>query len=723
MQTPKKFRPAYTCLTSGTAIAVLSWFSSPVLAQATEEAIPFDLGTLVLDARKVDEPLQRVPFGISVLGGEAADTRRVDDPVDLARTTPGLNLGDTGLRGSNIPNIRGVGSFLPQSPDDASTPVFVDGIPLAVRAQDRALFDVERIDVLRGPQNTLYGRNAQAGAINVTTADPTFAPEYRLNLEVGEDGYGRVRAVASGPLSDTFAYRFAGQLRTQDGNIPNLSSIGGALRENDQVNIAAKFLWRPSALTDVRLTLRYGKYEETPTQGVLLDDLNFPRSAVDVDTPYDLETLGLGLTVEHDFGGFRFTSITGVQGYDSFYRSDDTDGFIFEARTGQPPAAFEDPDADFRVIEDDDIQYSQEFRFDGAFANGGTWVAGVNAFRADLDLDLTFNADGIIQGDFDNSFTTEGIGVFGEVTVPVTDRLNLIGGLRYTYEDKSFTSVFTDNSGGTLGASGADASSDTFDYVTGRAGITYDLVPDITMFATLARGAKSGGFQLADSDLSRGASVSRYETAFTDTAEIGLRGNAFEGQLDFAASLFFNDTKNEHLQVFDVSTLESVIENADTETYGLELEAGFQATPSLRLAGALALLETEITASDDPAVQVGNEVPFAPSVSYSLAVEHESDMQFFGRSGVLKARAEYQYVGRRATDPQNRTSLESFGVVDVRLGWQRGNTEFYAFVDNLFDETYAESAFVFGPSPTGGFVSGAIPGNPRRIGFGVDIRF
>ena len=706
---------------SAAAIAIA--VAAPADAQQAFDDVSLDLGTIILNARKIDETAQRVPFGLTVVTGETTEARRIDDALDLARTTPGFNLGDTGLRGSNIPNIRGVGTFFPLSADDASVPVFIDGVPLAVRSQDRAIFDVERVEVLRGPQNTLYGRNAQGGAINITTADPTFTPFYRLNVEAGEDGYGRLRAVASGPLSERLAYRFSGQFLTRDGDIPNLSSIGGDLREEDQINLNTKFLWQPDDTTDVRLSLNYGDYNGAPTQGVYQQDPDFPRAALDIKPEYELITKGLGLTVEKQFDGFRFTSVTGIQGYESRYLADDSDGILFEALTGFPAAAFEDPSADFRTIEDDDIQYSQEFRFDGNFSNGGTWVAGISAFEADLDLDLTFNATGFIQGDFENSFTTKSAGAFGEMTLPLSDRSNFIAGLRYTHEEKSFKSAFTDNSGGTLGASNSDSGSRSFDYVTGRLGLTYDLTPDVTAFASYARGAKSGGFQLADTDLANGFGVSGYESAFTDTVELGVRGTTLDGRLDFAASLFYNETENEHLQVFDLTTFQSVIENADTETYGLELEAGFQVTENLRFEGALSLLEAEIKSSADPTVETGNRVPFAPSSTLSLAIENVNDLRLFNRLGELTTRAEYQYVGSRSIDPQNRDELDSYGIVNLRLGWRHDNTEVYAFVDNAFDENYVESAFVFGNTPGGDVASLGVPGSPQRIGFGIDFTF
>ncbi|MEM9249394.1 MAG: TonB-dependent receptor, partial [Pseudomonadota bacterium] len=195
------------------------------------------------------------------------------------------------------------------------------------------------------------------------------------------------------------------------------------------------------------------------------------------------------------------------------------------------------------------------------------------------------------------------------------------------------------------------------------------------------------------------------------------------GRFDFATSVFYNDTKDEHLQVFDLATFQSVIENADTESYGFELEAGYQATDAWRLEGALALLEAEITRSNDPTVSVGNDVPFAPSLSLGLAVEYASDLTLFNKAGEFSARAEYQYVGERQIDPQNRDVLDSYGIVNLRFGWQHNSTQIYAFADNVFDETYAESGFVFGNSPSGDLVSIGVPGQSRRIGLGVDMTF
>ncbi|MEM8699150.1 MAG: TonB-dependent receptor, partial [Pseudomonadota bacterium] len=283
--------------------------------------------------------------------------------------------------------------------------------------------------------------------------------------------------------------------------------------------------------------------------------------------------------------------------------------------------------------------------------------------------------------------------------------------------------VFRDASGGTLGFSANDRGDESFNLITGRAGLIYDITPSVSAFASFARGGKTGGFQLGDLDVRVGRSVSTYENALTWTGEAGLRGTLFDERLSFAASGFFNDTTDEHLQVFDLTTFEFIIENADTQTYGLELEAAVQATPWLSFDGSVAFLETEITRSNDPTVRPGNDVPYAPRISFSLGAEVQTDLPVYGYDGDFIARAEYQFTGRRKGDAQNLVSLESYGLVNLRLGWSGDHLEVYAFAENAFDTDYLDSIGTFGTSPTGDPVNSASPGLPARYGVGLTLRF
>ena len=679
------------------------------------------LESITVTARKLEEPVQQIPFGITVFDAGSIDRERIRDARSFGRSTPGFNFLDTGVRSGNLPSIRGVGSLLPTSSDDTSVPVFIDGVPVPVRAQDQEFFDVERIEVLRGPQNTVFGRNAQGGAINITTADPTFEPLFEIGGEIGTLGHRRVTGLASGPLSESVAGRVSGQFDTRDGDIDDVDGDDD-IRAQDILNLNGKVLWIPSDDTDLTLGVRYGNYDEELGQG-LLDDPDFPRQFADTTQNYDLETVGAGLTVTHDFGDAALTSVTGIQYYSVELQQDLTEGLVFGALTGLPPAFFDDPNADFRLQSEEDFQVSQEIRFDGELANGIRWLAGLSFFRADFNIDVNFRSTGEVFGDFSEEVVSTSYAVFGEATLPVTDRLRAIFGLRYTYEIRDFEGQFTDLSGTAPVSATSQTDDRSFNLVTGRAALSYDILPELTGFASVSRGAKAGGFQLLDFDVTRGFPTSEFEPAFTWAYEAGLRGTLWDGRLDISTSAFFNDTKDEHVQVFDVESLQFALENLDVQTYGLELESVARPAKGLSFSFGLGLLQTEITSSDDPTIAVGNEVPFAPSLTFNLAAQYEHPLDVLGRAGDLFGRVEYQSVGSRTVDAENTVDLDSFDLVNLRFGWDSESISVYGFVDNLFDETYAEAAFVFGLSPTGDPVAAGVPGLPRRAGVGVSVRF
>ena len=700
--------------------------SANAYAQDADPEIPPDavvLDGIAVTARGVEEPIRQVPFGITVFGADSIERQRIVDAPTFARQTPGLFIPDPGVRTTTSPGIRGNGSFAPLSSDDTSVPLFIDGVPVPLRALDQEFFDIEQITVLRGPQNTVFGRNAQAGAISITTAEPTADPLFELGGEIGNLGFRRITALASGPLTDSLAGRLAAQFDTRDGDIPDIVQNEDT-RAEDLVNVSGKLVWTSPETTDVTLALRYGNYDEEPTQGALLEDIDFPRLALNPQSSLETELVGTGVTVRHDFRAATLTSITGFQYYTSDLEIDETDGLAFSALTGFPLGAFSDPDADFRDQSEEHVQVSQELRLDGELDNGTRWLVGFSFFRADLDYDLSFLGPILLEGDFSNEFTTTSYAGFGELTVPLADRLRAIVGFRFTRERKDFAGRFSDTSGTGAVASFSEEDSATFNLPTGRAALSYDFTSELTGFVSVSRGAKAGGFQLVDPDASRGLPNSEFNASFTWAYEAGVRGTLFDGRVDVSASAFFNDTKDEDVSVFELlPVFQTVTENVDTETYGLEVEAAVRPMEGLTLSGGLALLQTEITGSDVEGIAPGNETPFAPAVSFSLATQYEHPLDLFGMEGDAFGRVDYAYVGSRTVDPQNTFDLDSYDLVSLRAGWDSERVSIYGFVDNVFDEVYAESTLVGGVSPQGTNVSFAVPGQPRRFGVGARIRF
>lgn len=702
-------------------------FADEAVTQSATEL--FDLGTLILNVRKVEEDAQQAPVSVTTITQRGLEEQRVREVRDVAAITPGLQLPDQGSRGLSTANIRGVGSFFPLAVDDTSVPFFVDGIPMIPRTVDRDYFDLEQIDVLRGPQSTLYGRNAQAGAIVITTAAPSEVPEYSLNLEIAEDETYRVRAIASGPLSDRLAYRFSSQYETMDGDIL-LLGVPGRLGDTEIYQINGKLVWDATEDTVVTATVRYDNYDELGSRGAFLPDPGFPRAQADIKPVRQIETLGFGTTVEHQLENFRFTSVTGYQDYDGLFIRDDTDRLVAAALFGTPfpfTAFLDDPTSDFRIIDETGEQITQEFRLDGDIGEEGSWVAGVSYYGIESDVDLTFNSTNFINGVFNTVSQTDSYSVFGEATVPINDRTRIIGGLRYTYEDKKYDVVFNDLSGGLLGVSAQESRSQDFDFLTGRFGISYDISDTTSGFATISRGVKSGGFELGDFDIRfPGGTTSEFDSAETMTYEMGVRGSTADGLTSFAASIFYNDTKNDNIQQFALVGLNGItsqIRDIDTESYGLEIQARHDITSRWMVEGTVALLEAKAVSFTpgtiaSPAIPVGNALPYAPDTSFSLATQYTAPMPFLGRQGDFSARLEFSYVGERAANIENSLFLSSHGVFNARVGWQSDNLEIYAFAENLFDENYQETGFLLSPA-----LVGVVPGRPRKVGLGVTVGF
>lgn len=694
-----------------------STLASPAKSQdANDESDQRDGQEIVVTARKVEEPLRRVPFGITLIENpsDIRETRR------FAKETPGLNFTEAGVRTANTTNIRGVGSFLPLSFEDSSVPVFVDGVPLPLGAIDLEFFDIERIEVLRGPQSTVFGRNAQAGAISITTKSPSQEGEFAVGFEVGNLGQYRAMGLASGPLSDTLAIRMALEYSDRDGDVPDVN-LGGFARDQAVLNANTKLAWTPSDNTEATLGVRYGNYDEEPIQGLLLEDAEFPRLSLDTPTDLALETFGASLRINHDFGSVKLTSITAIEHYDGQLMVDDSDGLVFGALTGLPPIFFNDPNADFRSIMQGNTQFSQELRLTGKTAAGLVWIAGLEFLTTEANYDQLSNTTGVLFGEFRNNFSTDSYAAYAEATVPLTQRLQLIGGLRVTYEDKSFDASFDDLSG--IGFDSFDTGERSFTLITGRASVTYDMTDAASLFATVARGAKSGGFQLIDTDLAFGFPNGTFDSATTWTYEIGSRGTILDGHISYGASIFFNDTTDEHIPVFQLVPFQGVVENLDTETYGAEIEMAIKPTDQLTFTGTLALLESEITDTEAIGVSSGNEVPFAPGVSYSLGAQYEFPLRLAQTDGTITANLQYQFTGSRRTEAENILKLDSFSIFNARIAWESEALSVYVFADNLFDEVYADSAFFIGPSATGANMSFGFPGRPRLYGIGAMLRF
>ncbi|MFC3227847.1 TonB-dependent receptor [Marinibaculum pumilum] len=693
-------------------------------------ARPLVLAPVTVTARRFEEPLALVPFSLSLVDGAALQERGIRDTRDLYRSIPNFNFTDSGLPEANLLNIRGIGAS--SAFVGPSVTYYVDGVPLPARMFDQQFLDLRRIEVLRGPQGTLFGQNAQAGAVSMVTEDPTARPAFELGGEVGSYGERRLSATASGPVTARLGGRLAADLAHRDGDIRNLQYSGPNslasddrdIREQTIGKIGGKLRLLAGDATTATLSGRFQRDRQRPTTGVLLDGPGYPANALDPQPRNDMDSGGAVLDVQHDFAFARLTSLTGFQAYDLALETDITDGYIAAASSGLPVWAFANANA-VRRIDERSSQWSQEFRLDGGGAGGFRWVGGVSALHADFASTTDITSPALPNGSYAAEIGTTNLAGFGEVTVPLLTGLRAVGGLRFTHERRDFDGRFTGRAGGAPAVpSFSEAGDVSSGFLTGRAGLSYDLAAGLTGYATIARGAKAGGYPFYNQAAAFGIAQQAYRGSATWSYEAGLRGTVAGGRLDLSSALFLNDTKDEQLFTFNPAAGQFQVQNADTRTYGGELEFALRPVESLTLRGDLALLQTAITRSDaNSGLQDGNDLPYAPAFTASLGADYLLAARPLGLPGDFILGAEYQYVGSREIDPANSHRLSGYGLVNLRGGWQGDGADIYGYVRNLLDADYVQSGYRAGVSTTGSPVIGVVPGQPLSFGIGARLRF
>ncbi|WP_172801564.1 TonB-dependent receptor [Agrobacterium tumefaciens] len=711
----------------GAALQCIAFVSQADRANA--QPVP-ETGTTLLEpitvtARNIEEEAKDVPFSVSPRRGEALREQDVGDTQALARGVPGFNHADTGLPFSNLVNIRGIGSS--SALISPSVNYYIDGVPVPARMFDMPFGYVERIEVLRGPQGTHFGLNSQAGAVNIVTADPADTFGGNAGVLYGSNGRKEIDATVEGPINDMISGRLSGRLRDFDGDLANIlwsapgivSSSQDVLRARTYGSLSSKLLFNFDDLGTLTLNGTLSRDRQNPSTGVWLDDPGFPRNAFNPLPELEGQTATFSAKYERDLEEAHFTVLSGYSYYDTQLDADIVDGFLGSAQTGAPGFMLQTPGLNVRRIDERSRQFNQEFRLDGETDGGTRWVAGVSGLYSHFDSTTDITSLAIDNGTYQSQIDTTNLAAFGEVTVPITERMNWIGGLRLTYEQKTFDGVFLGRKGAL--ARFAEGGREDYLFPTGRTGLTYAVMDEVTAFATIARGEKTGGYLFYNQFASLGLPLSPFDSAETWSYEAGLKAGDLGGWLDLSTSVFYNDTKNEQLFTFNPVFGRFSVENADTRSYGAELEAIVRPTEAVSLGGSVSLLNAEITGGN--ALIRGNDVPYAPTFTTMLHAEYRRALSLGAQSGEVYLRSEWSYTGSRAIDPANSRALDSYDIANLRAGWQGEHWQISAAVENIFDEKYVTSAFQAGTNTTGSPVFAGIAGEGRTLSLSARVKF
>lgn len=713
-----------TFLTLSSIIAI-----SPVMADENETPKALEPMTVSADLRGVSE--DEIAASVSLLGELELQDRGVTHFDEVLLQLPNINYSGQSSRARHL-QIRGMGEReeYTGSPDP-SVGFAIDDIDFSGIGMVGSLFDVQQVEVLRGPQGTRFGANALAGLVNIQTNQPTAYRENMIELTGGEDDLTEFGLVTSGAFDsekqDSPLYRFTLFKHDSDGAYKNAFTGKDDTNGRDELTLRGKLRFTPNQDTQIDLTILHVDFDNNYDAWSLDNSFTTYSDNPGQDTQ---ETTAGAVKVQWSGNpNFTLTSITTIADSDMVY-SYDADWISPEYN----PFAADNTFANRK----DRKTFSQEFRVASTehsklFSDSTDWLAGLYVSRLEEDNntnDFYNYGEGYIYNTSSSSkYDVNKLAVFGQLDKHFTEQTTLSVGLRIERQFKDFSKT-TRRFG--------DATNDpdvgvVYDYTIedshepneslygGHLTLTHQLTPEHNVYAAISRGYKAAGF---NTSIGSGPITFEKETAIN--YEVGIKSSILEDRLSTNLSVFYTDRKDPQFAGSNYVNNEWVYftENFDSaENYGLEASFDWQTTANWKLFGSLGLLETKVdgTSFDQTFVISGREQAHAPSYQLNLGTQYRSATGFFGRFDITAVDSFY-------FDTVHSAKSQSYAISNARIGYETNNWEIYLWAKNLFDKEYATRGYYFGNNPNT-FYDPAAPeqftrlGDPRQIGVTTRIRF
>jgi iron complex outermembrane receptor protein len=719
-------------------------------AMAQEQA---QLDEITVTAQKREQSIQDTPIAVTVLTGETLVKMGVESGNDVAQYTPGLAIAPVQGAG-NVPNIsiRGVGLNDFRDFNESPSAVYVDEVYKgALAGLDFALYDLDRVEVLKGPQGTLFGRNATGGLVSYLTARPTDTFEGYARLSGGSFGDIKAEFAVSGPLSDSVSGRLAAIYHKNDGVRHNVNPDG---KDGDQIDLAAARGQLDFKLSDsgsLLLTAEAGKNDNAggnpyryapvvysggapvvPTEidqanrdiVVGTSDLNDINVNDGLKTNTDFKSGTARLT--WDFGGVDLVSITNYQDFNK-HQIQDCDSTPFTFGGGPGGLCFTDYTTKVK-------QFSQELRLQGEI-DKLLWNAGLYYFDLNNKGAQSLSGD-IVPCLFDpvgcavridsttTTFdtTTTSLAAFGQLEYRITDDVALIGGLRYSDDQTDMTQVFLltvpEDALGFTGGLPYGKQTQKKKNTSYTAKVTWDVSDAMMVYAGIANSFKGGTFNSGFGPVP--APVYSVKPEELTSFEVGFKSESGDGRNRFSGAAFYYDYKD--MQAFQFVNLNQLLFNADATVKGAELEWTGLPTDALEISAGLGYLDTNVKdIADKNGVVKDREMVLAPEFSLNAMARYT-----WGLSGgsALAAQVDGNYNTSVYFDNINApgTKQGSVALFNARLSWNSAGDryEVAAYVKNLTDEVPLNYAFDL--SSDLGYVQQSYH-PPRTYGVSVGMKF
>ncbi|HFH3614136.1 TPA: TonB-dependent receptor [Pseudomonas aeruginosa] len=744
---------------------------APPLASSVPDKADTALGKVTVTARRREEDSQKVPTPITVLGGETLEAQRISRVQDLQQVLPSVNVAYIHARQSSVA-VRGIGNNPASDGLEGSAGIYLDNVYLG--RPGMAVFDlldIEQLELLRGPQGTLFGKNTTAGVLNISTRAPTFTAERTVEVSGGQDGYFQGRGTVSGPLGETLAGRLSAYRTRDDGYIKNIHD-DNYLNGGERQGARGQLLFEPNEDFSLRWIADYN--EEDSSNGSMVvyggaerfwqraalvgaSPLRDPqRRKVNINGRQHVSVHQGGSSLEANWnlaGGYRLTSISAYRYWHFTPANDEQLNVSAINDTG---------------VEVHDRQFSQEIRLASPTGGAFDYVVGAYAFRQNLG-NKTFTSYGPLAdlyllganlGALNDTYSkangkieTDSFALFAQGSWHLTERLDFTAGLRGTYEEKNAkVERFAPLGGAAVGGVGAAVrngqlgaydSGDLSQYnfaPSALLSLSYQFSDDLLGYASLSHGEKSGGVNLAvGSAPSAGADSLLVGPERANDAELGLKSTLFDRRLLLNANLFWTGIHGYQAttlyQAPGSTQLVQVLANAGSvRSRGLEFEA--TALPlrglTLNFNGSYNDV-TYLSFKDAPCPAEVSTRPGAPSscdltgqrvVGASKWIANLNGEYQWRLDDRLQPYVSASYAYRSAAegtlDNSDLSKIDGYALVNLAAGLRSdlgdGQLDTSVWLKNAFDKDYYLSAFA---SINGSYTASV--GQPRTLG--VSLRY
>jgi iron complex outermembrane receptor protein len=752
------FSPLMTTLSLAISAAMFATATAAQERVLVEQRI---LEEVIVTAQKRAESSQDIPVAVTAINFETLENLGITKTQDLVKLTPSLSVGGrfANSKQNTSFSLRGVGTSAFSVGVEQSVAVVLDDVSTVQAGQALTnLIDIERIEVLRGPQSTLFGKSASAGLLNIVTKAPADEFEGTVELTATDDDEQRVQGSVSGPISNTMAYRLTGYWSDRDGYIDNLTD-GDEVNDEDNKGLRGKFqwdindnldalligYWSEAESTCCALTWReldpdarvFGFVPEDPAVGINPDDDNLDYRA---DNPPDDETDNSGGSLRFNLALGEFT-LTSISAYDNWDYTDagevdNSDVDVQGALTGGLLSG-----GIYSESETETDYFSQEFRLVSPSYEHFDYLLGL--FYADADTDREFLRIGIpLASNWTGNVGTESMAVFGQGTWRFSEATSVIVGLRWN--DEEITADFNDL---LIPDSDRISGDDSDSEVLGNVSLQHFFTDDIMVYARYAQGYKGQAFDMT-ATFSENKAENPVEPETSDAYEIGIKTKMWDQRLQLNATAFYteyDDFQAESTRLNPDGSLTTNLNNVgELETKGVELEGVALIGNNLTVSFGAAYIDAVVKTFDDADCYPGQafegvgcvdkkqdisngELPNSPDWKWNVAADYHLELDSMPFYGFVNLTYVWQDEVNFSLLQNPLAEHDSYGVGDFNFGINDKDDRYRvtAFVNNFTDESFSLTVLDYRDVYGGGTTRSLLGSNPRASQryYGMRVRF